>query len=90
MSRYLIALAFIGAMSAPAAAQNQPTPQSAPAPAPNAPAKPQLVKKVVCEDSDMPGSHIGRVCKTIMVAAKPSASGGANSQVPAPAPSQPH
>jgi len=83
MSKYLTALAIAGAMSVPANAQIQ---QSPPAAASAQQAKPQMVKKVVCEDSDAPGSHIGRVCRTIMVPAKPA---GTNSQVPAPAPQQP-
>lgn len=69
MRNYLIALAIAGAMSVPAAAQ-----PAQPAPTTNAaqPAKPQMVKKKVCEDNDNPYSHIARICHTVMVPAEPA------------------
>lgn len=67
MSKYLIALAIAGATSAAATAQTPPAPVNQ-----AQPAKPQMVKKTVCEDSDNPYSRIGRVCHTVMVPAKPT------------------
>ena len=89
MSKYLIALAIAGAISMPAYAQTAPVSQTAPAANQAEPAKPQMVKKLVCEDNDNPYSNIHRICHTVMVPAKPQASGGANQQVPAPSEPQP-
>ena len=75
MSKYLIALAIAGAVSVPAAAQsNQPAANQA------HPAAPQMVKKTVCEENTNPFSHIDRICRTVMVPAKPAAA--ANNQQP--------
>jgi hypothetical protein len=84
MFKTLIALAIAGATSVSAIAQ--PAPPAQPAPTANqAPAaQPQMVKKVVCEDNDNPYSHISRVCHTMMVPAKPTASSG-GSQAPSSA-----
>ena len=74
MSKHLIALAIAGAMSVSAAAQPVPAPQNN-SQANQAPAaKPQMVKKIVCEDNDNPYSHISRVCHTIEVPAKQTTS----------------
>ena len=89
MSKYLIALAITGAMSVPAYAQTAPANQAAPAANQAQQVKPQMVKKLVCEDNDNPYSNIHRVCHTVMVPAKPSASGGTNQQLPAPTQPQP-
>jgi hypothetical protein len=89
MSKYLIALAIIGAVTTPACAQTTPATQPAPAANQAQPAKPQMVKKLVCEDNDNPYSNIHRVCHTMMVPAQPNASGGTNQQVPAPSQPQP-
>ena len=80
MHKLLIALAILGAMSAPSIAQ------TAPAANPAQPAKPQTVKKRVCqmiEDED-PYSRLGtrKICKTIEVPAEGVATG---QQTPPPA-----
>jgi hypothetical protein len=89
MSRFLVALAAAGAMSAPAFAQVQPQaaqPASQAAPA----AKPATVKKTVChrvDDEESTGSRLGsapQVCKTIEVPAP--AAGATGQQTPAPEP----
>lgn len=68
MSKYLIALAIAGAVSAPALAQsNQPVSNTAQQPAP------QMVKKRICEENNNPFSHIDRICRTVMVPANPPA-----------------
>jgi len=82
MFKTLIALAIAGATSVSAIAQPAPAAQSAPAANQAQPAQPQMVKKVVCEDNDNPYSHISRVCHTMMVPAKPTASSGSG-QAPA-------
>ena len=89
MSKYLIALAIAGAISVPAYAQTTPANQASPAVSQAQPAKPQMVKKVVCEDNDNPYSNIHRVCHVVMVPVQPSTSGGANQQLPAPSQPQP-
>ena len=68
MSNYVIALAIVGVMSVPAAAQPAPPPQNAPA---TNQAQPQMVKKTICEDNDNPSTTIHRICRTVMVPAKP-------------------
>ena len=75
MSNYWIALAIASAMSAPAVAQ---TTQSAPTTDQAQQAKPQTVKKRICEDtSDNPYSRISnRSCRTIEDPVKPTPSGG--------------
>jgi cytochrome c5 len=77
MSKYLIALAIAGAMSVSAAAQTQ---QNVPATNQAQQAKPQMIKKRVCEDNDNPYSRIMRVCHTIEVPA-PHGDNSANNQV---------
>lgn len=76
MSKVVIALAIAGAMSVPAFAQPAPVPQNAPAVTEAQPARPQMVKKLVCEENDNPYSHISRVCHTVMVPAQPPVSAG--------------
>ena len=74
MSKHLIALAIAGAMSVSAVAQPAPSQQNVAAANQAQAAKPQTVKKIVCEDNDNPYSHISRVCHTIEVPAKPTTS----------------
>jgi hypothetical protein len=87
MLKCLVVLAIVGTMSVPAAAQTTP---SAPATDQAQAAKPQMVKKRVCEESnDDPYSRIKtKTCKTVMVPAQPgtTASNGATSPTPAPQP----
>lgn len=88
MFKSLAALAILGAMSAPAAAQ------TAPAPAPTAnqaqPAKPQMVKKRICEDTnDNPYSRINHSCRTVMVPAQPDGTATSNRQQPSQPQPQP-
>lgn len=85
MFKSLAALVILGMMSAPAAAQTAP----APAPTTNQaqPAKPQMVKKRICEETnDNPYSRINHVCRTVMVPANPAATATSNQQTPAPQP----
>ena len=83
MHKSLVVLAIFGAMSVPAVAQTTPAANQGQS------AKPQTVKKVVCQrvdDEETTGSRLGsapKVCKTILVPAP--AGGTANSQE-APAP----
>ena len=65
-----IVLAIAGTMSVPAAAQTAPSPTTAAEPQ----AKPQMVKKRVCEDAaEEAFSRVkSRICKTVMVPAQPS------------------
>jgi hypothetical protein len=71
MHKSLVALAIIGVASVPASAQTSPANQTAPATANQAqPAKPQMVKKRVCEQIDEDSySRLGnrKICKTIEV-----------------------
>ena len=77
MFKSLAALAILGAVSAPVAAQTaQPVPTANQA----QPAKPQMVKKRICEDNDNPATTIHRVCKTVMVPAQPDQSATNNQQ----------
>jgi hypothetical protein len=78
MFNYLIALAIAGATSVPAAAQPAQPAQTVS----NAASAPtgRIVKKTVCEESDNSDSHISRVCRTVMVPAKPD--GTASNQQP--------
>jgi hypothetical protein len=89
MLESLVVLAIAGTMSAPAVAQN-----AQPAPAANQAqqAKPQMVKKRVCEESDdNPYSRIRtKTCKTVMVPAQPAAGGGQQGQAQAPQSSNGH
>jgi hypothetical protein len=82
MSKALVALAILGAMSVAATAQTAPAPNQA------QPAKPQTVKKRVCEQVDEdPYSRLGnrKICKTIEVPVQQG--GSANGQQ---APAQPN
>jgi len=85
MYKSLIALAIIGAMSVPAAAQTaQPAqaPQNAPVANQAQPAAPQMVKKTICEENDNPYSHINRICHTVMVPVKPAGPAAGSQQAP--------
>ena len=69
MFKSMVALALISAMSAPSFAQTAPAANNA------APAKPQTVKKRVCEQIDEdPYSRLGsrKICKTIEVPVQPA------------------
>lgn len=85
MHKSLVALAIIGAASVPASAQPSPANQTAPATANQAqPAKPQMVKKRVCEQIDEDSySRLGnrKICKTIEVPVTNNAPTG-NEQTP--------
>ena len=84
MFKALVVLAMAGTMSVPVAAQT----------APNAPtnqaqaAKPQMVKKQVCEDTeDNPYSSIHRrVCRTIEVPAQANGTNGQQASTPSTVP----
>lgn len=72
MHKFLIVLAILGTTTAPAAAQ------TAPAANDTQPAKPQMVKKRVCQviEDDDPYSRLGsnrKICKTIEVPANAAA-----------------
>lgn len=85
MSKYLIALAIAGA-SASVMAQPAPTPQNTASAGQAQTAKPQMIKKRICEETnDNPYSRINHVCRTIEVPAEPSRSSTATNQS-APAP----
>jgi hypothetical protein len=86
MSNYLIALAIAGAMSVPALSQPAQSNPSAPTTNPAQAVKPQMIKKLICEDNDNPYSHINRVCHTVMVPAQPAGPVPANQQVQKTAP----
>ena len=73
MLKSLVVLAIAGTMSVSAAAQSQDQAASN-----QSQAKPQMVKKKVCQDEDNAFSRVKtRTCKTIMV---PAESASANSQ----------
>jgi hypothetical protein len=76
MYKALVVLAMAGTMSVPVAAQTTP---SAPATNQAQAAKPQMVKKQICEDTeDNPYSSIHRrICRTIEV---PAPTNGSNNQ----------
>ncbi|HEV8406752.1 MAG TPA: hypothetical protein VGQ34_02365 [Sphingomicrobium sp.] len=76
MLKVLVVLAMAGTMSVPVAAQTTP---NAPATNQAQAAKPQMIKKQVCEDTeDNPYSSIRRrVCRTIQV---PAPTNGTNAQ----------
>lgn len=77
MYKSLVVLAIVGTASVPASAQ---TTQTAPATANQAqPAKPQTVKKRVCEQVDEdPYSRLGnrKICKTVEVPVTSNTSSG--------------
>ena len=82
MHKLLIALAILGVTSAPASAQ------TAPAANPAQPAKPQTVKKRVCEQIDEDSySRLGnrKICKTIEVPVEQQSGAANGQQAPAPA-----
>jgi hypothetical protein len=75
MLKSLVVLALLGTMSVPAAAQPA---QDTPA-ANQTQAKPQMVKKRVCQEDDNAFSKLKtKTCKTVMVPAEPS--GASNQQ----------
>ena len=78
MLKSMVALALLSAMSVPLAAQ------TAPAANPAQPAKPQMVKKRVCEkiEDDNPYSRLGSrtICKTVEVPAEQAAGAAQNGQ----------
>jgi len=86
MRSLFFASVALGLASAAAAQTAQP--QSAPAPAPQA--KPQTVKKVVCQrvdDEETTGSRLGsapKKCKTIEVPVSASGGNGGGSNSPSP------
>jgi hypothetical protein len=83
MLKSLVALSILSAMSVSATAQ------TAPASNPGQPAKPQTIKKRVCEQVDEnPYSRLGnrKICKTIEVPVEqPAGSAQAGQQAPAAA-----
>lgn len=85
MFKALVVLAMAGTMSVPAAAQTAP---SAPTTNQAQAAKPQMVKKQVCEDTeDNPYSSIHRrVCRTIQVPAQTSGSNSQQAEAPTASP----
>lgn len=85
MFKALVVLAIAGTMSVPVAAQSTP---SAPATNQAQAAKPLMVKKQVCEDTeDNPYSSIRRrVCRTVEVPASASSSNGQQASAPSSSP----
>lgn len=84
MHKLLAALAIFGSASVPAAAQTAPA-TTAPATQHAEPAKPQMVKKRVCEQVDEDSySRLGnrKICKTIMVPADQAGSGSGQKSAP--------
>jgi hypothetical protein len=82
MLKFLIALAVAGAMSTPVAAQT--TQPANPEVAQNQAAKPQTVKKRICEQAEEDSySRLGgrKICRTVEVPVQPG--GPANQQAPA-------
>ena len=80
MNKTLVALAILSVASAPVAAQTAPA-------QPTTPAKPQMVKKRVCETTEEDSySRLGgrKICRTVEGPATPSG-GQNNTQNPAPA-----
>ena len=80
MYKSLVALVIFGAMSVPAATQTAPAANTA------QPAKPQMVKKRVCqmiEDED-PYSRLGtrKICKTIEVPAEQQGGSASGQEAP--------
>ena len=89
MYKSLVALVIIGALSVPAATQTAPAANAAQPATPQA-AKPQMVKKRVCEMIDEDSySRLGnrKICKTIEVPAEQQ--GGSASGQEAPSASNP-
>lgn len=85
MVKGLVVLAMAGAMSVPVAAQ---TTSNAPATNQAQAAKPPMVKKQVCEDTeDNPYSTIHRrVCRTIQVPAPANSSSAQQASAPSTSP----
>lgn len=92
MSKFFVVLAIAGTMSTTAVAQQ---PQQTAAATAAQPAKPQMIKKRVCQvlEDDNPYSRLGsrKICKTVEVPADPQngATGTANNQQ-STTPSQPN
>jgi len=83
MYKSLVALAILGAIAVPATAQT-----AAPAASQAQPAKPQTVKKRVCEQIDEDSySRLGnrKICKTIEVPVEQQSGAANGQQAPAPA-----
>ena len=87
MRKFLAALAIMGATSMPAVAQTTTPSTTTPATTNQVqPAKPQMIKKRVCEQIDEDSySRLGnrKICKTVEVPAPTSGSSNAG-QAPAP------
>jgi hypothetical protein len=85
MYKFLVALAILSATSVPAVAQTPPAAN------PAQPAKPQTIKKRVCEvvEEEDPASRLGshKICRTIEVPAPNSdtATNGQQASAPLPA-----
>ena len=87
MYKPLVALVIFGVMSVPAATQTTPAANTA-QPATQQTAKPQMVKKRVCEMIDEDSySRLGnrKICKTIEVPAEPQGGSASGQQTPPPA-----
>jgi hypothetical protein len=73
MRKFLVALAILGATSVPAFAQTTPTTTTPATTNQVQPAKPQMIKKRVCEQVDEDSySRLGnrKICKTVEVPAE--------------------
>lgn len=88
MFKAMVVLVMAGTMSIPAAAQTAPSVPSAPSANQAQAAKPQMVKKQICEDTeDNPYSSIRRrVCRTIQVPAQTAGSDGQRAAAPSSSP----
>ena len=88
MFKAIVVLVMVGTMSVPAAAQTAPSAPSAPSANQAQAAKPQMVKKQICEDTaDNPYSSIRRrVCRTIEVPAQTAGSNGQQASAPSSSP----
>jgi hypothetical protein len=85
MFKAMVVLAMAGTMTVPAAAQTAPSAQTTNQ---AQPAKPQIVKKQVCEDTeDNPYSSIRRrVCHTVQVSVPTTGSNGQQASAPSSSP----
>jgi len=88
MIKALVVLMTVGTMSIPAAAQTAASTPSASTANQAQAAKPPMVKKQICEDTeDNPYSSIRRrVCRTIQVPAQPGASNSQQAAAPSSSP----
>ena len=86
MVKALVVLMMAGTMSIPAAAQTAPSAPGASTTNQAQPAKPQMVKRQICEDTeDNPYSTIHRrVCRTVEVPAQTT--GGQQASAPSSSP----